>query len=80
MQGTRELGIYYAKTEGELTLSAWTDASWGENPDDSRSTNGYVILMQEGPVARKSQKQHSVALSSTEAEYVGQTIAATTVI
>ena len=80
LQGTRELGICYSKTEGELTLSAWTDASWGEDPDDSRSTNGYVILMQGGPVAWKSQKQQSVALSSTEAEYVGQTMAATTVM
>ena len=38
----------------------------------------YVILMQWGPVAWKSHKQQSVALSSTEAEYVGQTVAATT--
>ena len=80
LQSTRELGICYAKTKGELTLSAWTDSSWGEDPDDSRSTNGYVILMQGGPVAWKSQKQQSVALSSTEAEYVGQTMAATSVM
>ena len=33
--------------------------------------------MQGGSVAWKSQKQQSVALSSTEAEYVGQTMAAT---
>ncbi len=51
LQGTRELGICYSKTEGELTLPAWTDASWGEDPDDNRSTNGYVILMQRGPIA-----------------------------
>ena len=38
--GENELGICYSKTEGELTLSAWTDASWGEDPDHSRSTNG----------------------------------------
>ena len=80
LQSTQELGICYSRSKGELTLSAWTDASWGEDPDDSRSTNGYVILMQGGPVAWKSQKQQSVALSSTEAEYVGQTMAATTVM
>ncbi len=80
LQGTRELGICYSKTEGQLTLSAWTDASWGEAPDDSRSTNSYVILMQREPIAWKSQKQQSVALSSTETEYVGQTMAATTVM
>ena len=36
--------------------------------------------MQGGLVAWKSQKQQSVALSSTEAGYVGQTMAATTVM
>ena len=80
LQGTRELGICYSRSEEELTLSARTDAIWREDPDDSRSTNGYVILKQGGPVAWKSQKQQSVALSSTEAEYVGQTMAATTIM
>lgn len=80
LQGTLDLGICYSRSEGELTLSAWTDFSWGEDPDNSRSINGYVILMQGGPVAWKSQKQQSVALSRTEAEYVGQTMAATTVM
>jgi len=77
LQSTKDLGICYAKSPGNLTVSAWTDASWGEDPDDSRSTNGYVILMAGGPVAWKSQKQQCVALSSTEAEYIGQTMAAT---
>lgn len=76
----QELGICYSKLEGELTLSAWTDASWGEDPDDRRSTNGYVILMQGGLVAWKSQKQQFFAFSSTEAEYIGQTMAATTIM
>ena len=66
LQSTQELGICYAKTKGELTLSTWIDSSWGEDPDNNRSTNGYVILMQDGPVAWKLQKQQSVALSSTE--------------
>ena len=57
LQGTQQLDIYYTRTEGQLTLSAWTDASEGEDPDDSRSSNGYVILIQGGPVAWKSQKQ-----------------------
>ena len=80
LQGKQELGICYARTEGQLTLYTWTDASWREDPDNSRSTNGYVIFMQRGPVAWKSQKQQSIALLSTKAEYVGQIMAATTVI
>lgn len=57
LQDKWEVGICYSKTERELTLSAWIDTSWGEKPNDSWSTNGYIILMQEGPVAWKSQKQ-----------------------
>ena len=51
LQSTRELGICYTRIEGQLTLSAWTDASWREDLNNSRSTNGYMILMQGGPVA-----------------------------
>lgn len=68
LTGHARIGYLLLKTEGDLTLSAWTDVSWGEDPDDSRSTNGLVILMQGGPVAWKSKIQQSIALSSTEAE------------
>lgn len=50
LEGIRELDICYLRSERELILSAWTDTSWGEDPNNSRSTNGYVILMQEGPL------------------------------
>lgn len=77
LQGTKDLGICYRHALGNLSMSVWTDSSWGEDPDDSRSTNGYLVLMAGAPVAWKSTKQQFVALSSTEAEYMGQTIAAT---
>ena len=77
LQGSKDLGNCYKHAPGNLTMSVWTDSSWGEDPDDSRSTNGYLVLMAGGPVAWKSTKQQSVALSSTEAEYMGQTMTAT---
>ena len=77
LQRTKDLGICYKHALGNLTMSVWTDSSWGEDPDDSRSTNGYLVFMAGGPVAWKSTKQQSVALSSTEAEYMGQSMAAT---
>lgn len=40
----------------------------------------YVIFMQERAVSWKSQKQKSITLLNTEAEYVGQTMVAITVI
>lgn len=80
LKGTSDVGICYSRSLGALILSVWTDSSWGEDPDDAKSTNGYVILMGGGPVTWKSQKQKSVALSSTEAEYYGQSMAATGVM
>ena len=77
LQRTQELGICWNRSIGNLTMEAWTDASWEEDPDDSRSRSGYVVMMAGGPVAWKSLKQQSVALSSTEAEYIAQTAAAT---
>lgn len=58
-------------------MSVWTDSSWGENPYDSRSTNGYLVFMGGGPIAWKSTKEQSTTSPSTEAEYMGQTMAAT---
>lgn len=80
LQGTQKLGTCFNKANGNLPMEVWTDSSWGEDPDNSRSTSGYVVMMAGGPVAWKSTKQQSVALSSTEAEYMAQTAAATNVM
>ena len=45
LQGTKDLGICYKHALGNLSMSVWTDSSWGEDPDDSRSTNGYLVFM-----------------------------------
>lgn len=51
LKSTQELGICYSKAAGNLVMSVWTDSSWGEDPDDSHSTNGYLVLLSGGPVA-----------------------------
>lgn len=63
LQGTKDLGICYKHAPANLTMSVWTESSWGEDLDDSSSTNGYLVPMAGGPVAWKSTKQQSVALS-----------------
>jgi hypothetical protein len=68
---TKELNILYKKAFGSLTLKAWIDFSWDENSDDSRSTHDHLLFMRES-VDWKSSKQISVALSSTEIEYMSQ--------
>lgn len=54
-------------------MSSWTDSRRGHDPGDSGSTNGYLVLMAGGPVAWKSTKKQSMALSSTKVEYMGHT-------
>ncbi len=68
---TKKLNIFYKKASGSLTLKAWIDSSWDENSNDSRSTHEHLLFMREF-IGWKSSKQISVALSSTEAEYMNQ--------
>ena len=39
--------------EGYLKLAAFTDANWGENPDDRKSTSSYIIMLSNGPISFK---------------------------
>ena len=55
---------------GQSGLIGYSDADWGENRDNRRSTTGYVFLMADGPVTWTSRVQKTVARSSTEAEYM----------
>lgn len=54
----------------ELDLVGWTDADWASDIDGRKSVTGYVFIMSSGAISWRSTKQQSVALSSTEAEYM----------
>ena len=68
LAGSKTLGIKYVKSDKKILC--YSDADWGGCNIDRRSYTGYVFLFGDGPIIWKSQKQRSVALSSTEAEYV----------
>ena len=55
---------------GQSGLIGYSDADWGENRDNRRSTTGFVFLMADGAVTWTSRMQKTVARSSTEAEYM----------
>jgi len=65
---TINYGIVFRKSGDSIRL--YVDADWGRCKIDRRSYTGYVITLSEGPISWKSQKQRTVALSSTEAEYI----------
>jgi hypothetical protein len=74
LAGTINLSVRYTKGGGGLV--GYTDADWaGLQSEDCKSTSGYVFKLSGGPVSWCSKKQTSVALSSTESEYIAQALA-----
>eukprot|EP00253_Pinus_taeda_P028397 PITA_28397 len=69
LQGTQNYGLWYPR-DTDLTLHAYTDADWAESVDDRKSASGGAFFMGSRLVSWFSKKQHSIALSTTEAEYV----------
>jgi len=48
---------------------SYSDSNWVVNPDDMKSTIGYVFNIDLGKISWSSKKQPIVSLSSMEAEY-----------
>jgi hypothetical protein len=48
------------------------DADWAGNVSNKRSTSGFMFSFGSGVVSGSNKKQPTVALSSTEAEYIVQ--------
>jgi hypothetical protein len=75
LAGTKSLGITYARS-GNDKLIGYGDADYAGDPDTRRSTTGYVFTLNGGAVSWKSTRQPTVALSTTEAEYMAAAHAA----
>ena len=53
-----------------VELVGYADADWASDVDTRRSTTGYVFMLGGCTVSWRSRRQPSVALSTTEAEYM----------
>lgn len=69
LNSTINFEICYRKTTGQ-NLRAYADADWAGSCDDRRSYTGFTFELAGGPITWESRKQQTVALSSTEAEYM----------
>ena len=53
--------------KNDLQLIGYFDADWGGDIDQSKSTSGYVFLLNDSAILWSSKKQSCVALSTMEA-------------
>ncbi|KAG2758696.1 hypothetical protein Pcac1_g29199 [Phytophthora cactorum] len=56
--------------EQDVATGKVSDADWAGDIESRRSTSGYAFMMNGGCISWRSKKQRTVALSSTEAEYM----------
>lgn len=75
LRGTTELGIHYS-SESSPGLVGYSDADWGGDIIDRKSTSGYLFKLNGGTVSWRSKKQSCVAISTAEAEYIALSAAA----
>ena len=63
------MAVKYQKSDNG-TLIGYADADWAGDSEDRHSTSGNLFLMAEGPISWLGKKQATVALSTSEVEYV----------
>ena len=54
----------------DLRMIGYSDADWGSDLDERKSTTGYAFLLNNSAITWSSKKQPCIALSTIEAEYV----------
>jgi transcription termination factor NusB len=69
LYSTRNKGLFYARS-AVTTITAYVDASYADDKEDLKSTQGYVVYLGDGAIAWKSTKQKTISLSTCEAEYM----------
>ena len=72
LKGTQDVALTLGRvgSTDPDTLTGHTDASWVNDLDDQHSTSGYVFQLGDAAIMWNSKKQHTIAVLSTEAEYM----------
>lgn len=77
LKGTAEVCIRFSiDIQPSEHPIAFCDSDWARDPEDRKSTSGYLFMFAGGPISWKVKKQAVVALSSAEAEYLAVSMCA----
>jgi len=79
LRGTSNFGLLY-KSHVQTVFTVFSDADHAGDEKTRRSTSGMVSINSSAAITWWSRLQHSVAISSTEAEYVAASEAANEVV
>ena len=69
LRRTKDLFLIF-EGDSELRVEGYTDSNFMSDPDDRKSTSGYMFACNGGAVSWKSFKQPIMADLTTEVEYV----------
>lgn len=69
LKGSVDYGLTYSRA-GNSSLVAYSDSDWAADIETRRSVTGFLFLLAGAPISWSSKCQPTVALSSTEAEYM----------
>ncbi|KAL2250907.1 UNVERIFIED_CONTAM: Retrovirus-related Pol polyprotein from transposon TNT 1-94 [Sesamum indicum] len=73
LRGTDNIGINFSKFSDSVNLIGYVDSNYANEKDSRKSTTSYIFTLCGSCISWKSQLQHIVALSTTEAEYIATT-------
>jgi hypothetical protein len=74
LRGTIGYGLRYVSS-GDVRLQGYTDSHWARSAMDQKSTSGCCFSLGSGMISWLSKKQTSMALSTSEAEYIATSVA-----
>ncbi|KXJ30251.1 hypothetical protein RP20_CCG005620 [Aedes albopictus] len=80
LKGSQQLTMNFERHENHQPLTGFADADWAGDQEDRKSVSGFIFKVYGNTVSWSSKKQASVAMSSSEAEYIALSSAATEAI
>ena len=70
LAGTKDHGVCFGGSQAEFEVVGYCDADYAGDLDTRRSTTGYVFICNGGAISWSSRLQQTVAVTTTEAEYM----------